>query len=64
MDTMKKIRRTEKFNVQIAQSMAELSSIIAAGRSPSDDGLLTVRTIEVAEPAKYDAKEIRKTPPR
>jgi putative transcriptional regulator len=60
MDTMKKIRRIEQFKVQMARSMAELSSIISAGRSPSGDGRLTVRTIDVAEPAKYDAREVRK----
>jgi putative transcriptional regulator len=55
--------KVESFRKQMAQSMAELDSIMSAGQSFSGDNRLTVRTIQVAQPSAYrpDAvREIRK----
>jgi putative transcriptional regulator len=60
MDAMKKKQAVATFRDQMIDSMAELRAIIAAGASPSDDGRLTVHTVEVAEPSNYDANDVRK----
>jgi putative transcriptional regulator len=57
---MKKSTRSATFSEQMSQSMAELRAIITAGASPTANGRLTARTIEVAEPSPYDAKGVRK----
>jgi putative transcriptional regulator len=43
----------------MAQSMAELRSIILRGQSPTANGRLTARTIEVAEPSACSARKIK-----
>ena len=48
------------FKQQMAQSMAELESIMQGGQSPSGDGRFTVRVIEVREPSPYDAGAVRR----
>ena len=48
------------FRDPMAQSMGELQSIMAAGRSPTADGRLSARMIEVAQPAPYDAAAVRR----
>jgi DNA-binding transcriptional regulator YiaG len=48
------------FRQQMAQSTGELQAIMTAGQSPSADGRLTVRTIEVTEPGDYDAAAVRR----
>jgi DNA-binding transcriptional regulator YiaG len=60
MDAMNKSPRSAPFGRQMAQAMAELRSIISEGRTPTGDGRLTVRAIEVAEPSVYDAKKIKR----
>jgi DNA-binding transcriptional regulator YiaG len=60
MDTMNKPSRSAAFGEQMAQAMAELRAIMSSGKSPTDDGRLTIRTIEVAEPSAYDARKVRK----
>jgi len=60
MDTMNKSKRSAAFGEQIAQAMAELRAIVSSGQSPTRDGRLTIRTIEVAEPSTYDAHKIKK----
>ena len=57
---MKKKPRSATFGEQMAQSMAELREIMAAGASPTANGRLTARTIEVAEPSAYDARGVKK----
>ena len=51
--------RPQPFREQMAQSMAELESIMARGESPSGNGRFTVRTIEIVEPSEYDADAVR-----
>ena len=58
---MKKTIRAATFNKQITQAMAEFQSIMASGESPSGNGRLTVRTMEVKEPSQYEAKDVKKT---
>ena len=48
------------FGEQMAESMAELRAIMTAGASPTANGRLTARTIDVAEPSNYDAKAVKK----
>ncbi len=57
---MKKNAKPQSFRRQLAGSMAELRAIMESGASPSSEGRLTVRTLEVTEPSTYDAKAIRK----
>jgi len=57
---MNKSPRSAAFGEQMAQAMAELRAIISSGQSPTRDGRLTIRTIEVAEPYAYDAHKIKK----
>ena len=57
---MNKSSRSETFGEQMAQAMAELRAIMASGGSPTGDGRLTIRTIQVAEPSAYDARKVRK----
>jgi putative transcriptional regulator len=57
---MKKQTRIAPFREQMAQSMAELRDIMNSGLSPTANGRLTVRTIEVAQPSAYDAKSVRR----
>jgi len=59
MDAMKKQTANQSFNIQIAQSMAELRAIMARGESPTGNGKLGIRTIEVAEPSAYSAQQIQ-----
>jgi DNA-binding transcriptional regulator YiaG len=56
-----KHQRPISFRRQMRQSMDELRSIMARGQSPTADGRLTVRTVEVVEPSAYDAKAVRRT---
>ncbi len=51
--------KTTSFNEQMAHSMAELRDLMTAGTSPTADGRLTVRTIEVSDPSTYDAKRVK-----
>jgi putative transcriptional regulator len=60
MDAMKKSHKATSFREQMARSMAELQAIMQAGASPSNNGRLTVRTIEVDEPSDYRAKDVKK----
>ena len=57
---MNKSSRSEAFGEQMAQAMAELRAIMSSGKSPTGDGRLTIRTIEVSEPSTYDARKVRK----
>ncbi|HZK82348.1 MAG TPA: helix-turn-helix domain-containing protein [Humisphaera sp.] len=57
---MKKTNRINTFGEQMAQSMSELRSIMSAGASPTANGRLTARTIQVAAPSAYDAKRVKK----
>ncbi len=57
---MNKSTRSTAFGEQMAQAMAELRAIVSSGQSPTGDGRLTVRTIEVAEPSTYDGHKIKK----
>jgi DNA-binding transcriptional regulator YiaG len=61
MDAMNKDSRTESFGRQMAHAMGELRSIMSRGQSPSANGRLTARTIEVAEPSAYNARRIKQT---
>lgn len=56
---MKKTQKGTSFRGQMAQSMAELQAIMKRGESPTGNGRLTVRRIEVAEPGLYDAKAVK-----
>jgi DNA-binding transcriptional regulator YiaG len=56
---VKKSPRVATFGEQMAHSMAELREIMTAGASPTMNGRLTARTIEVAEPSTYDARGVR-----
>ena len=58
---MKKTTAVKSFNEQMTEAMTELRSIMAAGESPSGNGRLTVRTIEVEEPSQYDARDVKET---
>jgi putative transcriptional regulator len=60
MDAMKKSAKPDSFRRQTADAMRELRSIMTAGSSPTADGRLSIRTIEVAEPSFYDAKTVKK----
>jgi putative transcriptional regulator len=60
MDAMSKSQRVPTFRQQMAQAMDELRSIMSAGESPTGNGRLTARTIEVAEPSVYDARKVKK----
>jgi putative transcriptional regulator len=60
MDAMTKSQRSATFNEQMAQAMGELRSMMSTGRSPTGNGRLTVRTIEVTEPSRYDARKVKK----
>ena len=44
---------------RIAQGMAELEHVMASGRSPRD--VFTMRTVEIASPATYGARQVRAT---
>lgn len=57
---MKKAQKVQSFREQMSGSMAELQAIMQAGASPSNNGRLTVRTIEVDEPSDYRAKDVKK----
>lgn len=59
--TVKQTVKTQTFREQMARSMAELQTIVARGESPTGDGRLTVRSIQVTEPRQYDAEAIRMT---
>ena len=60
MDAMKKSAKSDSFRRQMAHAMRELRSIMATDASPTADGRLSIRTIEVAEPSSYNAKSIKK----
>jgi putative transcriptional regulator len=57
---MNKSARSAAFGDQMAQAMADLRAIVSSGGSPTSDGRLTIRTIEIAEPSTYDAHKIKK----
>jgi hypothetical protein len=56
---MKKTPAASSFRKQMSQSMAELRSVRTSGASPTFNGRLVARTIEVAEPSLYDRKRIK-----
>jgi DNA-binding transcriptional regulator YiaG len=60
MDAMSKSRRSAAFNQQMAHAMGELRMLMSSGESPTGNGRLTVRTIEIAEPSNYDARKVKK----
>jgi putative transcriptional regulator len=60
LDALKKNQKTSSFRDQMAHSMAELQTIMQSGASPSNDGRLTLRTIEVDEPSDYRAKDVKR----
>lgn len=55
----KKEKKVPSFRKQMAQSMAELESIMNEGQSFDGNGRLTVRTIHIQEPGTYRAETIR-----
>jgi DNA-binding transcriptional regulator YiaG len=55
---MKKNKRRLTAALRIAQGMRELEAAMRSGKAPHE--LFTVRTAEVPDPARYDAKAIRK----
>ena len=55
----KKNAKGMSFKDQMASSMAELQGMMERGASPSGNGRLTVRRIQVCEPGAYDARAIR-----
>jgi DNA-binding transcriptional regulator YiaG len=58
---MSKRLRPISFRDQMRQSLADLRSIMSRGESPSGNGRFTARTVEVAEPSRYDAPAVRRT---
>src|ERR1700735_5666976 len=56
---MSKPQKVQSFRRQIAQSMAELDSIVSIGQSFTGDDRFTVRTISVSEPSTYSPAAIR-----
>lgn len=56
---MRRSRRVQSFRQQVAQSMAELETIMRAGQSISGDDRFTVRTLRVVGPSSYSAAAIR-----
>jgi putative transcriptional regulator len=60
MDTMSRSQRTDTFSQQMAHAMNELRSMMLSGESPTGNGRLTIRTIEVTEPSNYDARKVKK----
>ena len=59
--TVKQRAKKLTFREQMAQSMAELQTIVARGEPPTGGGRLTVRSMQVTEPRQYDAQAIRIT---
>jgi putative transcriptional regulator len=60
MDAMSKSQRSAVFGEQMAQAIGELRSIMSSGESPTGNGRLTIRTIQVTEPSSYDARKVKK----
>jgi DNA-binding transcriptional regulator YiaG len=60
MDAMSKSQRSAPFGEQMASAMGELRSMMSSGQSPTANGQLTARTIQVAEPSNYDAGKVKK----
>jgi putative transcriptional regulator len=58
---MKKNSKVSTFRDQMARSMAELQGIMKRGESPTGNGRLTVRRVEVTEPGTYDAMAVKET---
>lgn len=54
-----KNKKIDSFREQMAQSMAELVSIMDRGQSFSGDGRFTVRTVRVVEPGIYRPGAVR-----
>src|SRR4051794_40111143 len=54
-----KKEQVDSFRNQMAQSMAELNSIMIAGQSATADGHFTVRTVRVVKPGTYRPAAIR-----
>jgi putative transcriptional regulator len=52
-------KKVVSFRKQIAQSMADLDTIMKSGQSFSGDNRFTVRTIRVAEPGVYRPQMVR-----
>jgi hypothetical protein len=50
MDSTDSSTPVPSFREQMAASMAELQGIMARGASPTDDGRLGVRSVDVVEP--------------
>jgi putative transcriptional regulator len=55
----KSSKKVDSFRAQVAQSMAELSTIMKDGQNFSGNGRFTVRTISVQKPGCYRAPDIR-----
>src|SRR2546429_3352323 len=56
---MSKAKKVENFRKQMAQSMAELGSIMSRGQGFDGNGRFTVRTTHVQAPGGYRAAAIR-----
>jgi putative transcriptional regulator len=52
-------KKVDSFRKQIAQSMADLDTIMKTGQSFSGDNRFTVRTIQVTEPGVYRPHMVR-----
>jgi putative transcriptional regulator len=59
MDSMTRLARPQAFSRQMARAAAELRSIMSKGQSPTGNGRLSVRSVEVAEPSEYDAGRLK-----
>jgi putative transcriptional regulator len=60
MDPVNKRVQPMSFRRQMRQSMDDLRRIMAGRQSPSADGRLTVRRLEVVAPSVYDGEAVRK----
>jgi DNA-binding transcriptional regulator YiaG len=59
MDAMKTKTPGQTFREQMAESMAELKGIIDRRESPTGNGKLSARVVEVVEPGAYDGDAVR-----
>lgn len=58
---MKTKGKIPSLSEQLAQCREEMKGVMDRGESPTGNGRLTARTIEVLEPDHYDAQTIRDT---
>jgi DNA-binding transcriptional regulator YiaG len=56
---MSKAQKVQSFRRQIAQSMAELDSIMVKGETFTGNDRFTVRTVHVLQPSAYDPAAVR-----